>query len=52
MTTQIGNDRFTWFDTVAAKSRLNFLMTLRAGPGLRDQAAALIYLHEQDAPAS
>ena len=52
MTTQIGDDRFTSFDTVAAKSRLMFLMTLRGG--FQDDvinAAALIYLHEQDAPA-
>ena len=52
VTTQIGDDRFTSFDTVAAKSRLMFLMTLRGG--FQDyviNAAALIYLHEQDAPA-
>ena len=30
-TTQIGDDRFTSFDTVTSKSRLMFLMTLRAG---------------------
>src|SRR3954453_4157145 len=51
VTTQIGDDRFTSFDTVAAKSRLMFLMTLRGG--FQDyviNAAALIYLHEQDAP--
>ena len=50
VTTQIGD--FTSFDTVAAKSRLMFLMTLRGG--FQDyviNAAALIYLHEQDAPA-
>src|SRR6476620_518454 len=50
--TQIGDDRFTSFDTVAAKSRLQVLMTLRGG--FQDyviNAAALIYLHEQDAPA-
>jgi hypothetical protein len=29
--TQIGNDRFTWFDTRSSKSRLNFLDLLRAG---------------------
>ena len=29
--TQIGNDRFTWFGTRLAKSRLNFLDLLRAG---------------------
>ena len=29
VTTQIGDDRFTSFDTVAAKSRLMFLMILR-----------------------
>jgi uncharacterized small protein (DUF1192 family) len=49
VTTQIGDDRF---DTVAAKSRLMFLMTLRGE--FQDyviNAAALIYLHEQDAPA-
>jgi hypothetical protein len=52
VTTQIGDDRFTSFDTVAAKSRLMFLMTLR-GEFQDDviNAAALIYLHEQDAPA-
>src|SRR3954454_10297285 len=52
VTTQIGDDRFTSFNTVAAKSRLMFLMTLRGG--FQDyviNAAALIYLHEQDAPA-
>src|SRR3954452_22186844 len=52
VTTQIGDDRFTSFDTVAAKSPLMFLMTLRGG--FQDyviNAAALIYLHEQDAPA-
>src|SRR3954469_5140633 len=52
VTTQIGDDRFTSFDTVASKSRLMFLMTLRGG--FQDyviNAAALIYLHEQDAPA-
>src|SRR3954447_2667040 len=52
VTTQIGDDRFTSFDTVAAKSRLMFLMTLRGA--FQDyviNAAALIYLHEQDAPA-
>jgi hypothetical protein len=51
VTTQIGDDRFTSFDTVAAKSRLMFLMTLRGG--FQDyviNAATLIYLHEQDAP--
>ena len=39
VTTQIGDDRFTSFDTVASKSRLMFLMTLRGGvpPGLCDQ---------------
>jgi hypothetical protein len=31
--TQIGNDRFTWFGTRFAKSRLNFLDLLRAGHG-------------------
>ena len=29
--TQIGNDHFTWSDTTASKSRLNFLELLRAG---------------------
>ena len=50
VTTQIGDDRFTSFDTVASKSRLMFLMTLRGE--FRDyviNAAALVYLHEQDA---
>lgn len=52
-TIQIGEDRFTSFDTVASKSRLMFLMTLRAG--FQDyvvNAAALVWLHEQDAPES
>src|SRR3954467_5024967 len=51
VTTQIGDDRFTSFDTVASKSRLMFLMTLRGG--FQDYVinpAALLYLHEQDAP--
>lgn len=50
-TTQIGDDRFTSFDTVSSKSRLMFLMTLRAG--VSDyviNAAALVWLHEQEAP--
>ena len=49
VTTQIG--AFTSFDTVASKSRLMFLMTLRGA--FQDyviNAAALLYLHEQDAP--
>ena len=48
--TQIGDDRFTSFDTVGHKSRLMFLMTLRGA--FKDyviNAAALVYLHEQDA---
>jgi hypothetical protein len=48
--TQIGDDRFTSFDTVGYKNRLMFLMTLRGG--FKDyviNAAALVYLHEQDA---
>jgi hypothetical protein len=52
VTTQVGDDRFTSFDTVGAKSRLMFLMTLRGA--FQDYVinpAALIYLHEQDAPA-
>jgi hypothetical protein len=51
VTTQIGDDRFTSFDTVASKSRLMFLMTLRGA--FQDYVinpAALIYLHEHDAP--
>ena len=51
VTTQVGDDRFTSFDTVGAKSRLMFLMTLRGG--FQDYVinpAALLYLHEQDAP--
>src|SRR4051812_23753574 len=51
VTTQIGDDRFTSFDTVAAKSRLMFLMTLRGA--FQDYVinpAALIYRHEHDAP--
>src|SRR3954468_16973231 len=52
VTTQIGDDRFTSFDTVSSKSRLMFLITLRgAFQGYVINAAALIYLHEQDAPA-
>lgn len=50
-TTQIGDDRFTSFDTVTSKSRLMFLMTLRAG--FQDyviNTAALVWLHEQEAP--
>lgn len=50
VTTQIGDDRFTSFDTVASKSRLMFLMTLRGA--FKDYVlndAALISLHEQDA---
>ena len=31
VTTQIGNDHFTWFATTRSKSRLNFLELLRAG---------------------
>jgi hypothetical protein len=31
VTTQIGNDHFTWFATTRSKSRLNFLQLLRAG---------------------
>ena len=31
ITTQIGNDHFTWFATTACKSRLNFLELLAAG---------------------
>ena len=51
VTTQIGDDRFTSFDTVASKSRLIFLMTLRGT--FQDYVindAALVYLHEMDAP--
>ena len=33
VTTQIGNDAFTWFNTGFSKSRLNFLELLRAGHG-------------------
>src|SRR3954462_12268164 len=52
VTTQIGDDRFTSFDTVVSKSRLMFLMTLRGVfQAYVVNAAALIYLHEQDAPA-
>jgi hypothetical protein len=50
VTTQIGDHRFTSFDTVGSKSRTMFLMTLRAGfQDYAINAAALIYLHEQDA---
>ena len=31
VTTQIGNDHFTWFATTRSKSRLNFLKLLRVG---------------------
>jgi hypothetical protein len=51
--TQIGDDRFTSFDTVTSKSRLMFLTTLRGD--FKDyviNAAALVYLHEQDASAA
>lgn len=51
VTTQIGDDRFTSFDTVASKSRLMFLMTLRGT--FQDYVindAALVYLYEIDAP--
>jgi hypothetical protein len=51
VTTQVGDDRFTSFDTVGAKSRLMFLMTLRGA--FQDYVinpAALLYLHEHDAP--
>src|SRR3954468_10365993 len=51
VTTQIGDDRFTSFDTVPSKSRLMFLMTLRGA--FQDYVinpAALLYLHEHDAP--
>src|SRR5215212_10104225 len=51
VTTQIGDDRFTSFDTVASKSRLMFRMTLRGA--FQDYVinpAALLYRHEQDAP--
>src|SRR5215212_7113191 len=51
VTTQIGDDRFTSFDTVASKSRLMFLMTLRgAFQDYVTNPAALLYLHEHDAP--
>src|SRR4051795_4088015 len=49
VTTQIGD--VTSFDTVASKSRLMFLMTLRGA--FQDYVinpAALLYLHEHDAP--
>lgn len=45
VTTQIGNDAFTWFSTTFSKSRLNFLALLRAGQ--RDYVvndAALSYM--------
>ena len=51
--TQIGNDRFTWFGTRAAKSRLNFLDLLRAGHTdyvLND--AAYGYMRDQNLPAT
>lgn len=50
VTTQIGDDRFTSFDTVSSKSRLMFLQTLRGA--FKDYVindAALIFLHEHDA---
>src|ERR1700688_5035190 len=51
--TQIGNDRFTWFGTRAAKSRLNFLDLLRAGHTdyvLNDAAYAYMRKHSLSAP--
>ncbi len=45
VTTQIGNDAFTWFATAFSKSRLNFLELLRAGHGdYVVNEAALIYM--------
>ncbi len=45
VTTQIGNDHFTWFATTFSKSRLNFLSLLRAGHGdYVIDAAALAYM--------
>jgi hypothetical protein len=32
VTTQIGNDHFTWFATTGSKRRLNFLQLLRPRP--------------------
>jgi hypothetical protein len=46
--TQIGNDRFTWFATTGAKSRLNFLELLRAGHGdYVINTAALAYMRSR-----
>ncbi len=46
VTTQIGNDAFTWFATSFSKSRLNFLTLLRAGhQDYVVNQAALSYMH-------
>ena len=53
LSTQIGNDWFTWFRTRSSKSRLNFLDLLRAGHTdyvLND--AAYVYMREQGLPAA
>ena len=51
--TQIGNDRFAWFGTAAAKSRLNFLELLRAGHGdYVINAQALAYMRDRSLAGS
>jgi len=51
--TQIGNDRFAWFGTTAAKSRLNFLELLRAGHGdYVINAQALAYMRDRSLAGS
>jgi hypothetical protein len=50
-TTHIGDDRFAWFATRPAKSRLNFLDLLRAGrPDYVINAAAAAYMLEHNVP--
>ena len=49
VTTQIGNDRFTWFATTFSKSRRNFLELLRAGhEDYRINDAALAYMGQRN----
>ena len=50
--TQIGNDRFTWFGTRSAKSRLNCLDLLRAGHTDYVLNAAYGYMRKHSLPAS
>jgi hypothetical protein len=49
--TQIGNAWFTWFESTASKSRLNFLRILRAGhPRHVLLSEALTYMEQQGLP--